>query len=197
MICYFHPSETQPPAFLRGARDLTARATQKGGMIFGIGPSYLCGGNPDEGVDLADGWKCWVVGAIDSARLYREARGQPVIPIEDSQGRAWAVPLIRGPGGARMFQVSYAGGWRPVLSREQQTLMEMAESCPVLIAALKAGASDEDMRAACQIAATALAHANHLSPEVIEKQGILDESLILGTLMGMSCYGVASHGDAR
>lgn len=186
MICYFHPNATQPPAHLVGARDLCARPTVDGGVILGIGPSYLCGGDPKDGIDLEDGWKVWVNGEIDTYHLYRQTRGQPVVPIEDTKGRAWAMPMILNASGGRVFQVGYAGGWKPVLTPIQHTMMEMAASAAAVLASLSGEThSDEDMAAACTMSATAMTMTNHLTVEVIQKLGIMDDRLAIGGLVAM------------
>jgi len=191
MICYLYPNANETPHHLVGARDLCARPADDGGIIYGIGPSYLCGGDLSTAIQLSD-CKVWVNGAIDSFHLQRVMRGQPMVGLEDTKGRTWALPVMIGPGGRRMFQAPYGVGWRPQFTKVQTTLMEMAAAAAPLIQSIRNGEQDA-LVPACEIAAECLCYANHLTKEVIQTLDILDDTLIVGALAALCCY--ESGGD--
>lgn len=186
MICYLYPGSKNTPDHLVGARDLCARPADDGGLIYGIGPSYLCGGDIASAVQLSD-CKMWVNGAIDPFHLQRVMRGQPTVGLEDTKGRTWCLPVMVGPGGRRMFQAPYGTGWKPQFTKQQALLMEMAAAAPPLIDGLRGG-DDAALIPACEIAAECLCYTNHLTKEVIQTLDILDDIVIVGALAALCCY---------
>lgn len=188
MICYLYPASEagRTPKHLEGARDLCARPADDGGLIYGIGPSYLCGGDISSAIQLSD-CKMWVNGAIDSYHLFRVLRGQPTLGIEDTKGRVWQLPVMIGPGGRRMFQARYGAGWKPIFTKEQSTLVEMAEAAPQLLRSLEVGDPDA-LGPACEIASECLCYTHHLTKEIIQNLDILDDTLIVSALTALCCY---------
>lgn len=188
MICYLYSgaNASRTPKHLEGARDLCARPADDGGLIYGIGPSYLCGGDISTAVQLSD-CKMWLNGSIDPYHLFRAMRGQPTIGVEDTKQRTWQLPVMIGSGGRRMFQARYGAGWKPVFTAEQRTLMEMAEAAPQILVSLDRG--DEDaMAPACEIACECLCYTHHLTKEIIQHLDILDDTLIASALTALCCF---------
>lgn len=191
MIVYHHPTSVQPPAFLQGARDLSARQSVRGGCFFGIGPSYLCGFNEEsEGEQLADGWKVKIIGTLDPFVLRRERPGQPLIPMPDMEGRMWGLPMILNSVGRRAFPVRYDKQCKPILSKEQQQLHTFAQEAPELIAQLTAPDAnlEELVPAAMKCTLASIAYGNHISEEVASVLGVADSTLIMGALIAMCSY---------
>jgi len=192
MIVYYHPSSVKPPPFLEGAHDVCARQAVRGGCFFGIGPIYLCGFDEQHlGVDLSDGWKAHIVGALDPYVLQRDLAAQPCIGMTDMEGRIWQVPIIQNAAGRRAFPVRYGPDFAPIFSQEQKTLMAFATEARNILPRLVDADDDERdelLPVACRYAAKAVAYKNHLSEEVVLKLGILDTALVVGTLTALCSY---------
>jgi len=200
MIVYHHPTSVRPPPFLEGARELCARAADEGGYFFGIGPHYLCGypkGHPGI-VSLDNGWSAAVIGAVDPFFIQREIIGLPIVCVEDISSRIWQIPMILNADGSRAFPVRYGQNWKPVLTEQQTQLVEFAREARNLMPRLLAGNNverEELMPVACSYAAAAIAYANHISPEALEKLNLIDTSLVAGVLTVICSYVVADDAN--
>jgi hypothetical protein len=200
MIVYHHPTSVRPPHFLEGARELCASAALEGGYFFGVGPHYLCGFPKGIAgvVELDGGWKAAIVGAVDPFFIQREIIGQPTVCVEDISSRIWQVPVIINEDGTRAFPVRYGSNWKPVLTEQQTQLVEFAREARNLMPRLLGGSNverEELMPVACSYAAAAIAYANHISPEVLEKLNLIDTSLVAGVLTVMCNYVIAEPGN--
>ena len=200
MIVYYHPSPSGPPSFLSGARELCARPGMRGGMFVGIGPVYLCGFDEEnQGVEVGDGWKAHVVGAVDPFDFRRDIAGQPVVGIRDAEGRIWSVPIILAVDGTRAFPVRYGRDWKPILSEQQKVLVEYAKEARAILPLLVDGTNEqreELLPVACQYAAAAIEYGNHIVSAVLSELNLLDTPLVIGALTAMSNYVEDESGDA-
>lgn len=193
MICYYHPSETSPPPWLVGARDLVCRPDPRGGMLYGIGPSYLLGGMPEQTIEVEGGWRSWVNGAIEPERLFRNTRWCNLAPAEDLEGRVWYVPVILDAKGRRAFRVRYGTDFKPVLNGDQSRAEETASLARDLfnrLLAAKDEPSDDEQRAQGGWAAQLILLTNHISTLTLLGHELLDETLVAGTLVGATSYHV-------
>lgn len=195
MIVYHHPTEFKFPSWLAGGRDVICRpAINNGGYFFGIGPHYLCGKSTEsEPVDLGDGWTAWINGEIKPYMLQKQMKGQPLMPVEDSKDNVWYVPVILGPKGDRGFQVKYGPDFLPLLTEEQEIILTLAKEARVFLPRITEDTScptDEDMRIACTWAAKFLSYTNNINIECFGKLGLMDDALVIGTLMAVSCYSI-------
>lgn len=191
MICYYHGSEVQPPAWLRGAADLCCRHGANGGYIYGIGPAYLLEDRSDNAVELDGGWLVWANGAIDTIRLRRNVSWCKLVPSIDLNGSIWHTPEILDADGKRTFRTRYGRDFRPLLSDEQVMAVDIATEARTLMARLlKDGAepNEEEQSALCGWAATLACMTNHLSIQVVAALGLMDDSLATSTLVGATSF---------
>lgn len=197
MILYRHPSSVRPPPWLAGAANLMHREDRGMGFVFGLGEPYEFGIFPPGASALADGWECALVGDLDSRRLQRRMAGQPVVEAYDMHGRPWAAPMMMAVDGSRAFQVSYGPGFLPRLTAAQAELFDFAAHAKAELPRLigDPAARVELMPTACAWAARALAYVNHVTPEVVEQLGLLDEELVAGVLVTLTSYNVGMAAD--
>lgn len=193
MIVYYHETKSQPPKWLEGARDLITRPLYNSkGYFHGIGAHYLLGRNIDDKVeDLEDGWSSWINGDIFPVKLLKDIKGQPVVPIEDSSDRIWYAPIILGPKGDRAFQVKYGPTCLPALTAVQEEMITLAKETRVFLPRIMDGvrtASEEDMKIACTWCAKFLSYTNHIHIDCFFKHCLLDDALVIGTLMAVSSF---------
>ncbi len=170
-----------PPPWLVGAHDLHRREGH-GERWFGIGAQpWLVGNQKGEWHDLADGWRCCLVGDLDPAELRRDQRWCDTEPAVDLHSRRWAAPVILGEDGGPVFRVSYGRDFLPALTTEQTQAEEIAKAARQ---ALASGGIDGPF--ARRWAAALLAITHHLDIEVIGALALLDDALVLSVLQPAS-----------
>jgi len=198
VILYAHPSESVPPAWLRGADNLCQRKTREH-LVYGIGIPACLSEPPPSAVDLEAGWKAWVNDdGLEPERLHRSLGWTRSVDAEDQDGRIWSVPMILSEDGRRAFQVSYDDNFQPVVAPGRQLLLDYAqEARNVLVGHFRAKTlSDLPMSACAKWAAAFLEAGSFVSVCCLGRLGILNDRLVLETLMAATSLdvGVADVG---
>lgn len=166
-----------PPPWLVGATNLHRR-DGRGERWWGVGPTpWLVGPQAGTWHELADGWRCLLLGELDPRDLRRDQRWCDSEPAVDLHARRWAAPVILGEDGGPVFRVSYGRDFLPALTSEQSQAQTIAEAARQ---ALASGGIDGPH--ARRWAAMLLTITHHLDVEVIGALGLLDDALVLSVL---------------
>lgn len=177
-------SRQGPPSWLVGAGELCQREGLGVPLRWwGIGDPWLCG--PQEHAawhDLEDGWRvCLVGGRINPGILNRDQRWCDHGEAVDLQGNRWGAPIIIAEDGSPIFRVRYGKDFLPAKTPEQSRAEKVATAAS---GAIKSGAlASMDMAVACQWAAELQATTKHVTTEVIAALGLMDDALVLSTLI--------------
>jgi hypothetical protein len=111
-----------------------------------------------------------------------------ILDAEDQDGEIWSVPMILNSEGRRAFQANYNEDGLPVIPADRQRLLDYAlEARVVLLNHYKdRSLKDLPMQAICKWAAAFLECTNHISPRAMGRLGILNDKLVLETIMAVT-----------
>ncbi len=181
----------EAPPWMAGAADLQCREGE-GKRWWGIGEGYLCG--PQERAtwhEIPDGYSVAIMGETDPRVLARRQLWCPLAPVADLLGRVWFAPCLLSSEGERQFRTAYGEDYLPALTDVQANAEKVALAARAALVAAAAdkmagGAGGLPMPAAAHWAADLLASVNHVTPQVIACNSLLDDALIGGVLLQAS-----------
>jgi hypothetical protein len=185
MILYAHQGIGTPPEVLRGAMNVVSRRTREH-YVHGIGQAAFCAPPPSDAADIGDGWVVWVnKDGPAPVELMRPLGWCRQTEAEDQDGNLWSVPVILGADGERAFQVNYDENYLPIISEERADLLAYAkEARTVIHNRYRDGPlAHLPMPQCCRWASAFIEAANHITSRTIGKLGILNDKLVLETLM--------------
>jgi hypothetical protein len=188
MIIYAHPSSGTPPVFMQKAQNLCMRQSRKH-YVYGVGQAAFLGEPPEDAVEIGDGWVCWMnADGSEPETLGKSLGWCRILDAEDQDGEIWSVPMILNSEGRRAFQANYDEDGLPVIPADRQRLLDYAlEARAVLLNHYKdRSLKDLPMQAICKWAAAFLECTNHISPRAMGRLGILNDKLVLETIMAVT-----------
>jgi hypothetical protein len=183
MIQYFS-AKPNPPPWMVGASGLSHREVL-GGFAFGCGNGWMLGPPPETAVELEGDFKCWMNDdGPEPEYLYKASPWIRTFVISDSMDRCWSIPVILNVKGKRDFKVAYDASWKPALTVQQAHLVNWADEALNFLQEFKVTGEVEDPAPGCAWAAKFIAEVNHITAEVIGKLHLMDDILMIGTLLG-------------
>jgi hypothetical protein len=183
MIQYFH-HRSIPPPWMVGAPGLCHREVL-GGFVWGVGYGFMLMPPPDNAIELVGGYKAWMNDdGPNPEYLYRPSPWIRTFVVSDSRDRTWSIPVILNGKGKRAFKVAYDHEWKPALTSQQAKLMNWADEAAQFLQDRDIAGEVIDPAPGCAWAAEFISEVNFITPEVIGKLHLMDDILMLSTLMG-------------
>jgi hypothetical protein len=183
VIQYFSPKPDVPP-WMVGAPNLNHREV-RGGFCWGVGSTWMLEAPRENAVDLTGGYKCWMNDdGPEPEYLYKSSQWIRTFVVSDSRDRTWSIPIILNSKGKRDFKVAYDFDWKPALSHTQQLLMNWAEEATIFLQEYQKSGECPEPAPGCAWAAKFVSEVNYINPEVIGKLHLMDDLLMVSTLMG-------------
>jgi hypothetical protein len=153
------------------------------GDLYGLGSSLLLGSAPPRAwTDLGDGYQARIVMPLDSGALRRVLGWARTVPVADSNGRLWPVPVVLDASGSVVLVPRYDAQWRPTWTPAQSLVIERAESARQALAAAVDSGAPLDAAAACTWCADLISAAAHVTPAILGALQLLDTTLVLRAL---------------
>jgi hypothetical protein len=184
MIQYFHTT-ARPPPWLLKARNLAHRQVAEG-TTFGVGTGWMLQPPPEGALLLSKphDYRVWMNDDGPSPEgLTRASPWCGTQLVLDGEDRIWTAPVILDAQGQRAFKVRYDSAWKPALTPAQEDLLVRAQETRLWLDGYARTGEAPDSGFGAATAAHFLSEANHITTEVIGALQLMDDVLMLATLL--------------